>query len=113
MSQGQATDRHGLEVLSESACWARLANTPVGRIAFIFDGEPAILPVNHALSDHSIVFRTAVGSKLHAARTAQIVAFEVDGMDAASRAGWSVLARGRLDEAIENASQGPLGARIK
>src|SRR3546814_15471050 len=56
---------------------------------------PAIFPVNYAIVDDLIVFRTAPGSKLSAATEGAVVAFEVDEFDGASRSGWSVLVVGR------------------
>jgi len=66
----------------------------VGRVAFVEDGEPVILPVNHGLDGNSVIFRTASGSKLIAAENEVPVAFEVDAFDADRRMGWSVVIRG-------------------
>lgn len=90
-------DHQGLEVLDTATCWELLASTPVGRIAFVDAGEPAILPVNHAVAGHRVVFRTARGTLLHEALTRQPVAFEADGYDEAARTGWSVVVRGVAD----------------
>jgi len=62
---------------------------------------PAILPVNYALFDGCILFRTAVGTKLAAATNGAVVAFESDGYNDDGSAGWSVLVVGpasRLSE---------------
>jgi nitroimidazol reductase NimA-like FMN-containing flavoprotein (pyridoxamine 5'-phosphate oxidase superfamily) len=53
-----------------------------------------IFPVNFAVIDGTIVFRTAPGSKLAAAARGATVAFEVDDYERADRSGWSVLAVG-------------------
>lgn len=90
-----STDRRGLRVLGLEECLARLAAAPMGRVAFVADGEVVILPVNHLLDGTAIAFRTTWGSKLQAAADAERVAFEVDEVDAPSRTGWSVLAQGR------------------
>lgn len=90
-------DHQGLEVLSPDECWQLLGDTPVGRVAFLEAGEPMVLPVNHAVDGHRVVFRTFRGSLLHEALMAQPVAFQVDGFDAVERTGWSVLARGVAD----------------
>lgn len=89
-----SVDRHGLEVLPPEECWALIAATPVGRVALVDAGEPAIFPVTHAVHDHQVVFRTATGAKLSAAEMNQPLAFEVDGWDPVERHGWSVLVRG-------------------
>lgn len=101
-THGLSTDRMGLEVLPRFECWNLLASTPVGRVAFIHGGEPVILPVTHGVSGRTIIFRTGMGSKLLAAHSGQIVAFEADEWEAFSRTGWSVLARG-LAETVHNA----------
>ncbi len=71
-----------------------MAGARVGRLAFVSQGDPVILPVNHGLDGESVVFRTANGSKLLASDSELPVAFEVDGYDADRRSGWSVMIRG-------------------
>lgn len=74
---------------------ALIAASSIGRVGVSIGALPAILPVNYALLDGRIVFRTSPGTKLTAALQEAIVAFEVDhGADDAS-AGWSVLVVGR------------------
>jgi nitroimidazol reductase NimA-like FMN-containing flavoprotein (pyridoxamine 5'-phosphate oxidase superfamily) len=87
-------DHSGLGVLSTEECLDRLRSARVGRIAFVSDGEPVILPVNHGMDGDAVVFRTDAGSKLIAADDELPVAFEVDGFDPDRRTGWSVLLRG-------------------
>lgn len=90
-------DHQGLEVIPTEECWQLLADTPVGRVAFNEAGEPMVLPVNHAVVGHRIVFRTLRGSLLHEALMAEPVAFQVDSFDVLERTGWSVLVRGVAD----------------
>ena len=90
-------DHQGLEVISPDECWRLLGAAPVGRVAFNEAGEPMILPVNHAVAGHRIVFRTLRGSLLHEALMAKPVAFQVDGFDTVERTGWSVVVRGVAD----------------
>ncbi|HEY7812017.1 MAG TPA: pyridoxamine 5'-phosphate oxidase family protein, partial [Nakamurella sp.] len=71
---------------------------------FVSQGDPVILPVNHAVDGESIVFRTGPGSKLLAGDSAMRVAFEVDGFDADRRSGWSVLVRGTAST-VEDADE--------
>ena len=94
-------DHSGLGVLSTRECFERIARTPVGRIAFISNGDPLILPVNHAVDGDAVVFRSNAGSKLLAADTGSSVAFEVDGFEATRRSGWSVVIRG-IAETVED-----------
>jgi uncharacterized protein len=95
-------DRNGFEIMSPEECWTQLSRLPVGRIAFVNAGTPVILPVNYAVDGRSIVIRTAVGEKLHAASVGQPVAFEVDSWEDRHRSGWSVLVQG-LAEEVEDA----------
>jgi len=93
-----------LELLAPRECWELLAGQPLGRLAFLLDDEPCILPVNYAVFDGTVVFRTAGGSKLAAVATYPSVAFEVDGHDADRRTGWSVLLVGRPQEVRDPAT---------
>ena len=88
----------GLELLTEPQCEELLSARTLGRIGVTIGGLPAILPVNYVYVDHSVVFRTSDGAKLRAANRNTVVAFEIDGYDAVSRAGWSVLVIGRAAE---------------
>ena len=91
------TEKLGDYQMDEQECWERLGShaTMVGRLGYLEDGIPAILPVNYRVDGRSIVFRTGPGSKLSAAVSAQVLAFEVDEVDAGWQTGWSVLVRGR------------------
>jgi uncharacterized protein len=81
--------------LDAAECRARLASRPVGRIVFLDGDQPVALPVNHALHDDGVVFKTVAGGTLdEVSRAGRPVGFEVDEFDDASRAGWSVLVKG-------------------
>ena len=69
----------------------------VGRIAFAEGGDIHVFPVNHRVLDGLVAFRTADGTKLGAAMDGSVVAFEVDGYEADSNTGWSVLIKGRAE----------------
>jgi nitroimidazol reductase NimA-like FMN-containing flavoprotein (pyridoxamine 5'-phosphate oxidase superfamily) len=101
MSKYMSLDHAGLGVLSHEECLHQLRRAQVGRIAFVENGEPVILPVNHGLDGEVVVFRTAPGAKLFAAEAELPVAFEVDGYDVDRRSGWSVVLRGTAT-AVEN-----------
>ncbi len=58
------------------------------------DGVPAAFPVNFALLDEDIVFRTGLGTKLSTALDGATVGFEVDRIDPVFESGWSVLIQG-------------------
>ncbi|HUW02318.1 MAG TPA: pyridoxamine 5'-phosphate oxidase family protein [Acidimicrobiales bacterium] len=91
---GPITDHQGLEVIDLDECWRLIAESPVGRIAFIEAGEPTVFPVNHTVVGRRVVFRTARGAALQQALHDRPIAFEVDAFDTGSLTGWSVLVRG-------------------
>lgn len=85
-------DRNGLEILSRGECLTLLAARPVGRVAISADALPLILPVSYRLLGEDVLFATGTGSKSLA--HGNVIAFEVDDVDPATRCGWSVLAVG-------------------
>lgn len=97
------TDHRGLVVLGLHGCLARLRSTPVGRFAFVVQGGPVVLPVNHGLDGTTVVFRTTWGSKLQIAQASERVAFEADGFDSTTGTGWSVLVQGTAEAVYEEA----------
>ena len=96
-------DRHGLETLDREQCLELLATRSVGRVAITINALPAIFPVNFALLDGDIVFRSSPGSKLTAAAQRAVVAFEVDDVDNPQRSAWSVLVVGPASEITDEA----------
>ena len=92
---------HVAESLSPTAALAYLTRVPVGRLAFHVAGKPIILPVNHVVDGETIVFATAPGSKLAAARRGgRDVVYEADDLDEHGT-GWWVCVRGRLDVVLD------------
>ena len=91
---GMEFDRNGLEILDEAECLRLLGAAVVGRVAVTVAALPSVFPVNFCLLDGSIVFRTGTGTKLDAATTNAVVAFEVDDFDPVDHTGWSVVAVG-------------------
>ncbi len=83
--------------LSYVECWTLLDVTPLGRLAVVHDGAPAIFPVNHVVQDRTLVFRSSRGTKRRAA-TAGEVAFEIDGIDSLRQEAWSVVVTGSVVE---------------
>jgi nitroimidazol reductase NimA-like FMN-containing flavoprotein (pyridoxamine 5'-phosphate oxidase superfamily) len=57
--------------------------------------------LNFVVHDHSIVFRTDVGSKLRGLDRSPTVCFEADSYDLDTRKGWSVLVKGRAEEVLD------------
>lgn len=94
-------DHSGLEILDEDECLALLARAEIGRIVFTQHALPAVQPVNFALSDGDIVFRTSPASRLAKAAADTIVAFEIDEFDIAAKTGWSVVAVGPARHVVD------------
>ncbi|MDX6230120.1 MAG: hypothetical protein QOI76_3510 [Frankiales bacterium] len=86
---------HVVSRLPRADCLLLLGSVPVGRVAFVVNGPPLVLPVNFTLIGNNIVIRTAAMSPLaELARAHRLVSFEVDEIDESSRLGWSVLCHG-------------------
>lgn len=102
-----AVDDTGLEILMPDECLRLLAgHAPnVGRVGLIHDGRPLVLPVNYAMLDDAVVFRTDRGAKLTAAEQAAAVVFEVDEIDSSWEEGWSVVVHGYA-ELLQSDEQG-------
>jgi uncharacterized protein len=85
----------------------------VGRIGFIVDGRPMILPVNYLADDDSVVFCTEPGTKLSAIGGGVPVVFEVDDSRPLYHSGWSVVVKGTAREItdegeLDELRRGPL-----
>ena len=87
-----------VEELAESACWALLRTTSVGRLAVWVDDHPDIFPINFAVDHGTVVFRSKAGTKVSAALSDAPVALEADGYDADTSEAWSVVIRGQAEE---------------
>ncbi len=110
---GMEIDRSGMEALSREASLRLLQGVPVGRVVVSEHALPVAFPVNFALLDGDIVFRTSTGSKLGAAVHKAVLAFEADRIDPDLCSGWSVLVQGwaslvtRPDELVRAEALGP------
>ena len=88
------------EPLDEAECLRLISPGGVGRLAFSGRFGLTVLPVNYMVHEGSIVFRTAHDSRTDedlrtGIRGAEFkVAFEIDDINQAARAGWSVLVQG-------------------
>lgn len=89
------TDNDPITRLTEDACWERLAGTEFGRLAYHLADEVHIIPINYAVNDRCLYFRTAEGSKLLGVVMNEDVAFEIDNINDDAEVAWSVIARGR------------------
>ncbi len=70
-----------------------MGSIALGRIVTCAEGEPEIFPVNFVVQRRTVLFRTALGTKLVSAVINKSVAFEADDHDVAE--GWSVIVKGR------------------
>lgn len=90
--------------LPEEECLALLGTTTVGRIAFVDDRGQQLVPVNFAVMDGAIYFRTLPNGFLSSlAKGHADVAFGVDHQDV-FRDGWNVTVRGSAREADDRAT---------
>jgi len=87
--------------LLEDVCWGLLSRSTFGRVVFCQDGEPGALPVNCAVSNRTIVFRTSAETTFFEFSHGSRIAFEVDHTDQIAESGWSVLVRGTLHEVTD------------
>ncbi len=87
-----------MEILDADQCLGLLRTVQVGRVAVSSGAIPTILPVNFAVLDASVVFRTSDGTKLDAAVRNAVVAFEADAIHSIFETGWSVVVVGVAEE---------------
>lgn len=97
-----------LQEIERGECVRLLAATQVGRLAVNapdWGTPPLIRPVSYVFdrSSHSVVFRSARGSKFTALLLSGQAAFEIDVFDAALKNGWSVIALGSVEEVRDRA----------
>jgi len=84
----------GIEVLTPEQCWSLLRGVSVGRLAVWVQDHPDIFPINYKVDHGTLVFRTAEGTKLHAALEGGPVALEADGVNPDTGVAWSVVVKG-------------------
>ncbi len=107
----QMTSVEPVTILSASESWDLLASVPIGRLVTSVDSQPEIFPVNFVVLRHSVIFRTAEGTKLVSAAINNHVLFEAD--DHGADEGWSVIVKGtartlRTTEELEEADRAQL-----
>lgn len=83
--------------LTIEECLSLLSGGVIGRVALSTPVGPRIVPVNYAMYDDAIVFRTAPYSELGTYGWNNEVAFEVDHIDYERHQGWSVVVLGRAE----------------
>ena len=85
--------RSQFQELTDEECLELLSFKRFGRVAYD-DGGPVVLPVNYVVDSGTVLFRTSPYSSLGQHVRSGQAAFEVDDIDDATGAGWSVLVRG-------------------
>ena len=89
-----------VELLDEAECLRLISAGGVGRIGYTGRFGPTVVPVNYALHEGTIVFRTGQHSPMGEDLRTGIehaeskVAFEIDELSPATRQGWSILIQG-------------------
>ncbi len=96
------SDEEAIQEIDEDTCRKLLGRRHFGRVGVVDDEGPVIFPVNYVLDGDDIVFRTDPGIKQSAAAGGRAACFEIDDVDTGRRFGWNVLARGRLDEVVDD-----------
>ena len=101
------TVHSALKELSLAECMSLLRETKVGRIATISNSFPVVMPVNFTTVELYgrtwFALRTRPGNVIDQA-SIQRVALQIDCIDGAHRAGWSVLVRGTLQRVDPDAA---------
>lgn len=98
----------GVSILPVNECWDLMAGVTLGRLVTSVGNQPEIFPVNYVVQRHTVLFRTAEGTKLVSTAINNRVLFEVDDHNVAE--GWSVIVKGvarslRSNEDIEEAER--------
>lgn len=103
---GREQPEHVVARLTPDECRLLMGSVAIGRVAFVVNGPPLVLPVNFTLMGNDILIQTAGGSPLaEVARSGRLVSFEVDDIDEPYRLGWSVLCHGRASLSAETGLQ--------
>jgi uncharacterized protein len=96
-----------LEALSHRECVTLMSGAQIGRAVFTERALPAVVPVNFIVYDDAVVMCTAADTRLAAAATRGVLAFQVDDIDPVTRSGWSVVVVGvaeLVDDVVEQAN---------
>ena len=80
--------------LDRAEAFELLTSKKVGRLGFLSEDGPQILPLNYVVIDEHVIVRTVAYGAVARAALDQRVAFEVDDVDDFLQAGWSVLVVG-------------------
>lgn len=94
MTDTKRIDGPMMTELDRDECLVLLRWEVIGRLAVAVPGEaPSVVPVNFAVHNGTVLFRSGEGEKLRHLRD-QPVSLQVDRFDLYRRIGWSVLVKG-------------------
>jgi len=85
--------------MTREHCRELLAATRISRLAFVMDGRPRLVVLNHVVDGDRVVFQTSEDTalaRLTADGTEIPVTLEVDSAASSNHSGWSVVASGPL-----------------
>ncbi|MFE0462349.1 helix-turn-helix domain-containing protein [Kitasatospora sp. NPDC058965] len=97
--QGAPMRHPALLRLSAEECWDLLGARGVGRIAVSTPRGPGVYPVNYAVQDRTVLYRTDPRG-VAAVRDGAPVSFQADHIDERNSSGWSVLLTGTADRVV-------------
>jgi nitroimidazol reductase NimA-like FMN-containing flavoprotein (pyridoxamine 5'-phosphate oxidase superfamily) len=86
-----------LRELDEAECWELVGAAEVGRVAYVDERGPMVVPLTFVSSEGSVLFRVAPYSEVARHLPDAQAALEVDDIDYFTRTGWSVVLRGRVE----------------
>ena len=85
--------------LTKDQSWDLLSGVHLGRLVTVIGGRAEIFPVNYVVQNHTVLFRTAEGTKLFGTVMNDQVLFEADDHNVVE--GWSVIVRGHRPGALQ------------
>src|SRR5215831_4401082 len=98
--KGPSVGERIMRTLNAAECFDLLEPGGIGRVGFTSADGIMMLPVNFAVTEKTIIFRTAPDTLL-ALYSGSRVSFEADRLDEVLHAGWSVLVQGRAHEVTD------------
>jgi nitroimidazol reductase NimA-like FMN-containing flavoprotein (pyridoxamine 5'-phosphate oxidase superfamily) len=90
--------------MPEEQCRHLLSATRVARVAFVDEGLPKIVVLNHVVDGTDVLFQTSEDTtlaRLTAGGAVIPATVETDSASIASHAGWSIIAAGRMSRTTE------------
>lgn len=108
---GRGSGSPTVDELSRQECLELLGRAVVGRVVFTVNALPAVIPVNFAVTDGAVLFRTRARSRLARAADGSVLAMEADHIDVATRSGWSVVGTG-VAEIVDDPQEAQAVSRL-